>query len=179
MLHLAVVSLLKKKCCMLFQILMFLQIFHYHIEQVRLYLASHQKRKIINFPENLPFLVRTCGVPTIKNVMRNLTLNPGERALFRCKVDMKCMVSYIQWYHEMTNGQLLLSFEKSEITWKMCSFKYGEKNTTILSPRISCYPAQNDILNLYFICRKCEAATHWSNGRNSIQLHDKQGQSRI
>ena len=78
-------------------------------------------------------------MPTIKNVMRNLTLNPGERALFRCKVDMKCMVSYIQWYHEMTNGQLLLSFEKSEITWKMCSFKYGEKNTTILSPRISCY----------------------------------------
>ena len=36
--------------------------------------------------------------------MRNLTLNPGDRALFRCKVDMKCMVSYIQWYHEMNNG---------------------------------------------------------------------------
>ena len=48
--------------------------------------------------------MRTCGVPTIKNVMRNLTLQPGDRAMFRCKVDMKCMVSYIQWYHEMNNG---------------------------------------------------------------------------
>ena len=27
-------------------------------------------------------LVKTCGVPNIKNVMRNLTLNPGDRA--RC-----------------------------------------------------------------------------------------------
>ena len=24
---------------------------------------------------------------------------------FYCKVDMKCMVSYIQWYHEMKNGK--------------------------------------------------------------------------
>ena len=24
---------------------------------------------------------------------------------FYCKVDMKCMVSYIQWYHEMNNGK--------------------------------------------------------------------------
>ena len=24
---------------------------------------------------------------------------------FYCKVDMKCMVSYIQWYHEMNNGE--------------------------------------------------------------------------
>ena len=52
--------------------------------------------------------MRTCGVPTIKNVMRNLTLQPGDRAMFRCKVDMKCMVSYIQWYHEMNNGDTLL-----------------------------------------------------------------------
>jgi len=53
-------------------------------------------------------IVRTCGVPTIKNVMRNLTLQPGDRAMFRCKVDMKCMVSYIQWYHEMNNGSVRL-----------------------------------------------------------------------
>merc|ERR1719410_2423787 len=53
-------------------------------------------------------IVQTCGVPTIKNVMRNLTLNPGERARFDCKVDMKCMVSYIHWYHEMTNGSVRL-----------------------------------------------------------------------
>ena len=46
-------------------------------------------------------------MPTIKNVMRNLTLQPGDRAMFRCKVDMKCMVSYIQWYHEMNNGDTL------------------------------------------------------------------------
>merc|ERR1711976_348084 len=53
-------------------------------------------------------IVKTCGVPTIKNVMRNLTLNPGDRARFHCKVDMKCMVSYIHWYHEMTNGSVRL-----------------------------------------------------------------------
>jgi len=53
-------------------------------------------------------IVRTCGTPTIKNVMRNLTLNPGDTARFYCKVDMKCMVSYIQWYHEMNNGSVRL-----------------------------------------------------------------------
>jgi len=53
-------------------------------------------------------IVQTCGVPTIKNVMRNLTLNPGDRARFHCKVDMKCMVSYIHWYHEMNNGSVRL-----------------------------------------------------------------------
>jgi len=53
-------------------------------------------------------IVRTCGTPTIKNVMRNLTLDPGDTARFYCKVDMKCMVSYIQWYHEMNNGSVRL-----------------------------------------------------------------------
>jgi len=53
-------------------------------------------------------IVKTCGVPNIKNVMRNLTLNPGDRARFHCKVDMKCMVSYIHWYHEMNNGSVRL-----------------------------------------------------------------------
>jgi len=52
--------------------------------------------------------VKTCGQPKINNVMRNLTLNPGETARFRCSVDMKCMVSYIQWYHEMNNGSMRL-----------------------------------------------------------------------
>jgi len=53
-------------------------------------------------------VVKTCGQPKINNVMRNLTLNPGETARFRCSVDMKCMVSYIQWYHEMNNGSMRL-----------------------------------------------------------------------
>jgi len=53
-------------------------------------------------------IVKTCGVPTIKNVMRNLTVSPGDSARFHCKVDMKCMVSYIQWYHEMNNGSVKL-----------------------------------------------------------------------
>jgi len=53
-------------------------------------------------------IVQTCGVPTIKNVMRNLTLNPGDSARFECRVDMKCMVSYIHWYHEMNNGSVRL-----------------------------------------------------------------------
>ena len=82
----------------------------------------------------------------------------------------------------------LIAFSRryhTEITWKMCSFKYGEKNTTILSPRISCYRVSllrmifHISSHLYFNCRKCEAATHWSHSRNPIQLHDKQGQSRI
>eukprot|EP00092_Neocalanus_flemingeri_P102568 GFUD01131197.1.p1 GENE.GFUD01131197.1~~GFUD01131197.1.p1 ORF type:complete len:189 (+),score=21.46 GFUD01131197.1:100-666(+) len=53
-------------------------------------------------------IVKTCGQPKINNVMRNLTLNPGDTARFRCTVDMKCMVSYIQWYHEMNNGSMRL-----------------------------------------------------------------------
>lgn len=52
--------------------------------------------------------VKTCGQPRIKNVMRNLTLNPGDTARFHCSVDMKCMVSYIQWHHEMNNGTVRL-----------------------------------------------------------------------
>ena len=36
--------------------------------------------KVSNFNIWSLFLVQTCGVPTIKNVMRNLTLNPGDRA---------------------------------------------------------------------------------------------------
>jgi len=41
----------------------------------------------------------TCGLPRIQNVMKNLTLREGDTARFQCNVDMKCMVSYIQWYH--------------------------------------------------------------------------------
>ena len=42
---------------------------------------------------------------------------------FHCKVDMKCMVSYIQWYHEMNNGKqelnkpILLTITKC---WREC-----------------------------------------------------------
>jgi len=53
-------------------------------------------------------IVQTCGQPRINNIMRNLTLNPGDTARFRCTVDMKCMVSYIQWHHEMNNGSVRL-----------------------------------------------------------------------
>jgi hypothetical protein len=53
-------------------------------------------------------IVKTCGRPEINNVMQNLTLRPGDRANFRCTVDMKCMVSYIQWYHELNNGSMVL-----------------------------------------------------------------------
>lgn len=45
----------------------------------------------------------TCGLPKINNVMKNLTLNEGDTARFQCSVDMKCMVSYIQWYHQPFN----------------------------------------------------------------------------
>ena len=31
------------------------------------------------------------------------SLNP-DNFRFHCKVDMKCMVSYIHWYHEYSNG---------------------------------------------------------------------------
>ncbi|XP_023325604.1 fibroblast growth factor receptor isoform X2 [Eurytemora carolleeae] len=53
-------------------------------------------------------IVKTCGRPEINNVMQNLTLKPGDTASFRCTVDMKCLVSYIQWYHEMNNGTMRL-----------------------------------------------------------------------
>jgi len=50
----------------------------------------------------------TCGLPKINNVMKNLTLHERETARFECSVDMKCMVSYIQWYHETFNGSTRL-----------------------------------------------------------------------
>lgn len=53
-------------------------------------------------------IVKTCGRPEINNVMQNLTLKPGDTARFKCTVDMTCMVSYIQWYHEMNNGTMRL-----------------------------------------------------------------------
>jgi len=53
-------------------------------------------------------IVNTCGRPQINNVMQNLTLKEGDTANFRCTVDMSCMVSYIQWYHEMGNGTMRL-----------------------------------------------------------------------
>ena len=52
--------------------------------------------------------MKTCGRPQINNVMRNLTVSPGQPARFDCKVDMKCLVSYIDWYHETSNGSVRL-----------------------------------------------------------------------
>jgi len=47
----------------------------------------------------------TCGLPSIDNVMRNLTLKEGDTARFQCDVDMRCMVSYIKWiHHEFDNN---------------------------------------------------------------------------
>ena len=36
--------------------------------------------------------------------MNNVTARPGQTATFKCQVDMSCIVSYIEWYHEMDNG---------------------------------------------------------------------------
>merc|ERR550517_358471 len=53
--------------------------------------------------------VRTCGLPEITSVMRNLTVYPGDEARFECTVDMRCLVSYIQWFHTTPdNGTRLL-----------------------------------------------------------------------
>jgi len=48
--------------------------------------------------------IRTCGKPNIQNIMNNVTARPGQTATFKCQVDMSCIVSYIEWYHEMDNG---------------------------------------------------------------------------
>ena len=36
--------------------------------------------------------------------MNNVTAKPGQQAMFKCQVDMSCIVAYIEWYHEMYNG---------------------------------------------------------------------------
>jgi len=49
--------------------------------------------------------IDTCGPPKIQNTMMNQTKHPGEYAHFKCQIDMsKCMVSYIEWYHDSMNG---------------------------------------------------------------------------
>ena len=53
-------------------------------------------------------IVRTCGQPLIKNTLQNLTFDLGDTARFWCSVDMKCMVSYNQWFHQMDNGTIRL-----------------------------------------------------------------------
>jgi len=50
----------------------------------------------------------TCGRPDIKNVMQNISVKPGDSASFQCTIDMTCVVSYIQWYHELNNGTMRL-----------------------------------------------------------------------
>lgn len=58
--------------------------------------------------------VRTCGLPKIAaGEMTNLTVRPGERVTFHCKVDLSCLVSTIRWYHEMNNGTEVRGFTKS------------------------------------------------------------------
>lgn len=53
--------------------------------------------------------VKTCGLPQIESSqMSNLTVKPGEKVVFNCKVDLSCMVSTIRWYHEMENGTEVL-----------------------------------------------------------------------
>jgi hypothetical protein len=50
--------------------------------------------------------IDTCGPPKIQNTMMNQTVVPGEYAHFKCQVDMsKCMVAYIDWYHERMDGE--------------------------------------------------------------------------
>ena len=44
---------------------------------------------------------------------------------FHCSVDMKCMVSYIQWYHEKNNGK----FRK--ITVKVLTFQFAGSMTLL------------------------------------------------
>lgn len=49
--------------------------------------------------------IDTCGPPKIQNTMMNQTKHPGEYAHFKCQIDMsKCMVAYIDWYHDSMNG---------------------------------------------------------------------------
>jgi len=53
--------------------------------------------------------LKTCGVPVIEtSEMSNITVKPGQKVTFNCKVDLSCMVSTIRWYHEMENGTEVL-----------------------------------------------------------------------
>jgi len=53
--------------------------------------------------------VKTCGLPLIDSTtMSNLTVRPGDKVTFNCKVDLSCLVSTIRWYHEMENGTEIL-----------------------------------------------------------------------
>merc|ERR1719195_595248 len=53
--------------------------------------------------------VKTCGLPLIDSTeMSNLTVRPGDKVTFNCKVDLSCLVSTIRWYHEMENGTEVL-----------------------------------------------------------------------
>jgi len=50
--------------------------------------------------------IDTCGPPKIQNTMMNQTVVPGDYAHFKCQVDMsKCMVAFIDWYHERIDGE--------------------------------------------------------------------------
>ena len=93
----------------------------------------------------LRYLVRTCGLPEITSVMRNLTVYPGDEARwiktnwhhnhchnqhhhhpnhplqrFECTVDMQCLVSYIQWFHTTPDNGTLLSWYICLKIWTWC-----------------------------------------------------------
>jgi len=53
--------------------------------------------------------IKTCGLPLIDSTeMSNITVKPGDKVTFNCKVDLSCLVSTIRWYHEMENGTEIL-----------------------------------------------------------------------
>jgi len=53
--------------------------------------------------------IKTCGLPLIDSTeMANMTVRPGDKVVFNCKVDLSCLVSTIRWYHEMENGTEIL-----------------------------------------------------------------------
>ena len=77
------------------------------------------------------FAVKTCGLPRITSVMRNLTLDPGDTARlklcfynfsfylffpsFDCEVDMKCMVSVRPYCSNIYN--YITEFADSQVSY--------------------------------------------------------------
>lgn len=80
--------------------------------------AGFVDKLLQNFP------VKTCGHPRIQNIMENITVRPGDKAVFNCKVDMSCLVSTINWYHEMENG--------TEVLIKTASDSRGEPHIHVI-----------------------------------------------
>merc|ERR1719350_813098 len=62
--------------------------------------------KIKNGLKHTVMNVKMCGLPRITHAPKNLTLETGGIARFRCNVDMTCIVSYIEWYRHGDNGSM-------------------------------------------------------------------------